>query len=297
MTRRGLLAAGTATVLAGCAAPGAPAPTRGRPAFLAEPGVQLWTVNAELQRDFERTLRSVAALGYRRVETAGLHGRTPAQFRAALDAAGLSCDSIHVSIGDLESDLEARMDEAVQLGARWVVASAPVPAAPPDPKLDWQVGMGRAMTLADWRRNAELMNRFGGRAAAGDLRFAYHNHAFEFQPVDGVVPWDELLRLTDPGLVKLELDVAWATVGGLDPVAVMRANPGRCELLHLKDVRRTPQGGWTTVEVGAGEVDWPAVFAAAETAGVQAAFVEQEAPFARPVLDSLRTSLAYLRSA
>lgn len=264
-------------------------------------GVQLWSVKAEMERDLPGTLRRLARLGYRRVESAGLHGRGPGAFRRAVDAAGLRCDSAHVSMADLHADPARRIGEVRDAGADWLVCSSPLPARPLAAGMGWMRAMGEAMTADAWTRNAALLNEIAARAAKAGLKLGYHNHAFEFGRYGDRRGFDMLLADTDAALVKFELDVAWAAAGGVDPAALLRAHPGRFAFLHLKDLGRRPPVGrvaddFTTTEVGRGVLDWPGVFAAARAAGVGGAYVEQEAPYTRPVFASLAISRDYLRS-
>lgn len=294
-TRRGFALAASAAALA----PGA---ARAAGGLLPLPlGVQLWTVKAELDREFDGTLKRLHALGYGRVEAAGLHGRTPAAFRAAVERAGLKLDSAHHTQAELEADLPGVLAEARTLGLRWLTCSSPTPSRPLAairPGEDWMDQMRRAMTLDDWRRTAAALNRAGAAAAAQGLQLTYHTHAFEFARYEGVVGFEELIRLSDPRLVEVELDIGWVVAGGRDPVATLRGLRGRTPLIHIKDLKARPTPGvpddYTTVAIGRGVIDWPAVFAAARAAGVQGGYVEQEAPFMRPVFDSLADSARHL---
>jgi sugar phosphate isomerase/epimerase len=265
------------------------------------PGLQLWTVKEELARDFEGTLRALGRMGYRRVEAAGWHGRSPSQFRAALRSAGLDCVAAHHNLADLIKDIDGRLAFARDVGAKYVVASSPAPSRALDPNKPWSRAMAEAMTLADWRSNAEAMERIGRRARAMGLRFGYHNHSAEFLNYGGRLPMDEIVRLTDPANVIIELDIGWVAGAGYDPVETIARYVPRIHLLHIKDLatkERVPGrivADETTTPIGQGSVDWPAVFGALRRAPVHSWFVEIEAPFAKPPLQALAESLAYLR--
>jgi sugar phosphate isomerase/epimerase len=159
-----------------------------------------------------------------------------------------------------------------------------------------------AMTLDDWRRNADAMNRIGARARAMGLRFGYHNHPAEFLTIGGVFVFAELLRLTDPALVTFELDLGWVAGAGYDPTKVLADHGSRIELLHVKDIAardRTPGrivADLNTTPIGAGSIDWASVFAAADKAQVRSWFIEQEPPFTTSPLVGLQQSLAYLKT-
>jgi len=266
-----------------------------------EPGVQLWAARDDLTRDFAGTLRALSEMGYRRVEAAGWQERSAADFRAAVTDAGLDCVSGHYSLGDLMEGTEAKLDFAREVGVRFCVASSPAPSRAMEQGKPWAVAMAEAMTLADWRSNAEAMNRMGALARERGLRFAYHNHAAEFLDYEGVVAFHEIERLTDPALVEFELDIGWVAAAGLDPVHALERHGARTRLLHIKD-QTTPArdpghiaADLRTVPIGQGTIDWPAVFAAAARhAQIDSWFVEQEPPYVQPPLDMLRASLAYL---
>ena len=138
------------------------------------------------------------------------------------------------------------------------------------------------------------------KAREAGLAFCYHNHAFEFQPLEGSTPFQVLMDSTDPKLVALEMDVFWVSVAGHDPVALLGELSGRVALLHVKDkARGTPVVYNESVprnafkEAGNGVIDWPKVLHAASAAGVQHYFVEQDQTPGDP-LESLRQSFAFL---
>jgi sugar phosphate isomerase/epimerase len=266
------------------------------------PGLQLWTVKEELARDFDGTLRALKRIGYQRVEAAGWVGRTPADFRKGVAAAGLDCVSCHFSMRDLIDEHESKLAQARDVGVRYFVASSPASTRPQDPAKSWNIGLAESMTLADWHRNADAMNRIGKSAKAMGMRFGYHNHAAEMLDYEGKGAYDELIRLTDPALVTFELDLGWVAAAGHDPAATIDKHRARIELLHVKDITAKAPGynqispDVASTPVGDGVIDWTPVFAAADRAKIGAWFVEQEPPFVKPALDGLTRSLAYLRT-
>jgi sugar phosphate isomerase/epimerase len=237
-------------------------------------GLQLYTVRTLMERDVEGTLASVAAIGIREVEFAGYFGRRPEALRRTLRDAGLTAPAAHIPYEDIASDWTRVLDEANGVGLRTVVI----------PSIDdrWR------RTLDDWRRVAEQFNRAAEQARAAGLAFAFHNHEVEFQALEGPIPYDVLLESTDPGLVRFELDLYWIRVGGQDPLAYFRRWPGRFPMVHVKD--RTVDG--RMVDVGAGAIDWRAVFAHRSEAGIHHYFIEHDEP-ADP-LASVRASYHYL---
>jgi sugar phosphate isomerase/epimerase len=298
ITRRSFIArAGLLT--AGAMLPSSAASAR---ALRYPPGVQLWTIKEDLARDFDGTLRAVGQLGYRRVEAAGWHGRTARQFRDSVRAAGLDVVSAHHGLKDLIADTEGRLGFARDVGVEYIVASSPAPSRPMDGSKPWSHAVAEAMTLADWRSNAEAMDRIGRRAREMGMRFAYHNHSAEFLNYDGFMPMNEIVRLTDPAHVAIELDLGWVAGAGQDPARMLEAYARRTHLLHVKDLatsERVPGqivSDERTTPIGQGTIDWPAVFRAAAKAPIHSYFVEQEAPFTEPPLQALAKSIAYVRN-
>lgn len=269
-------------------------------------GIQLYTLGELTRTDLEGTLRQVAAIGYKTVETAGYIGRTPQQLRAAFDAAGLSCTSAHVGLRagtpeepGLLGDIDRLADHMKILGATDVVA--PSMAAPADIAARGITGMARvaaAMTESHWQRMGADLNAIGAKLKAHGLGFGYHNHNPEFVRVGDRTGWDILIGSTDPKLVTFELDIGWAASAGQDPVEVFARHAGRYRLAHVKDVKASTQANVESrmdpTEVGSGRLDWAKILPAAHRAGVRKFFVEQEPPFAFPRLESAAKGYSFL---
>ena len=265
-------------------------------------GLELYTVNAEMTKDLDGTLRQVAAIGYRHVELPGFYGRGVRELRESLNSAGLTCESAMFPVQsehgerNLIDNLPECIELAKELGLKYIVCPvARVPGyAAPGFNMDAALG---ALTLDDFKRNGELFNRIGEQTRKAGIQFAYHNHNYEFRQFNGVTGYDELLRVTDAQLVAMEMDCGWVKAAGQDPVRYLTRYPGRFHLLHIKDLKAdspNTSGKMTSVEVGRGIVDWKSVFKAAQAAGVKATFVEQEPPFVRPALESAKMSYEYL---
>src|SRR3990172_2530131 len=184
------------------------------PSPLSPLGVQLYTVRREAERDLDGTLARLARIGYREVEFWNYYGRTPAQVAHLLTRHGLTSPSVHVGLESLEGDAAAAtLDAAREIGHRYLVVA-------------WTPTQWRR-TLDDWRRLAERFNRAGERCRASGLEFGYHNHDFEFTPLEGAVPFDLLCEATDPALVRLQVDLYWMLAGGGGPVPVLRRRARR----------------------------------------------------------------------
>jgi len=181
-------------------------------------GLQLYSVRELLPKDYDGTLRQLGALGYREVEAAGFFGHTPGEVKQAMDHAGLNCVSAHYPLRDLLPKVNEVIQFGKDLGLRYIVCASPWLKDPSRVKDPGSRAARDAMTLEDWRWNAEQFNRIGELVNAAGIRFAYHNHTAEFSSENGVVFYDELLRTTDPTKVTMEIDCGWVVVGGKNPV-------------------------------------------------------------------------------
>jgi sugar phosphate isomerase/epimerase len=256
-------------------------------------GMQLYTVRDAMAKDVDGTLAKVAAIGYREVEFAGYFDKKPQEIRAMLDRHGLTAPSTHIGYDLLGDKFQQVIDDSLTIGHRFIV----------NPWIDESI---RNQPGA-WQRAAEAFNKAGEAAKKAGLQFAYHNHHFEFVPtVEGRTPMDVLLTSCDPALVKIELDLCWASAAGQDPVALFQKHPGRFPLVHLKDLEKIPPGAaqWKTAppietllpdvtDVGSGVIDWKRILSHASEAGIQHSFVEHDQPAAP--FQSLEASYKYVQ--
>jgi sugar phosphate isomerase/epimerase len=277
-------------------------------------GLQLYTVGQEMDSDPAGTLRAVAAAGYKHVELSPLAKTSAKDLKKALDDVGLKNPSGHYLLPDLISNLPQKIDFAHQFGQEFMVVTVPWVADAslfkPDPQLGEMgvfIAVINGLTLDDWKWNAEQFNKVGEQIKKAGLQLAYHNHNFEWRSYGGVTGYDEFLRLTDSGLVKLELDCGWAAVAGQDPVAYLTKYPERYSLLHIKDFRKgfTPRttllgqgpGAPVPTELGRGAIEYGRIFAAARKARIRALFVEQEPPFTEmPALEAIKVDYEYMKN-
>ena len=248
--------------------------SRGGGRRVERPGLQLYTLREAMAEDFEGTLARVAELGFREMEFAGYFGRDAATVRETLDRNGLVSPATHIPLEAVREDLAAQIDFAAALGQQYIVV----------PFLS-----ANERSLDDYRRLAETLNRAGEQCRGAGLKMGYHNHDFEFESTGGRIPYDLLLEETEAELVDMELDLFWIVHAGLDPLTYFAAHPGRFSMLHVKD--RDADG--TMVDVGSGEIDFAAIFAARETAGIQHYFVEHDNP--GDGFDSVANSIGHLR--
>ena len=253
-------------------------------------GVQLYTVRDLMAKDFEGTLAKVAGLGYKEVEFAGYFDHSPQDVKTILGRHGLTSPSTHTDFASLGDGFPKVVEASQTIGHRYIV----------NPWIDEEMRKQPDV----WKRVAATFNRAGEISKKAGIQFAYHNHHFEFVPVDGTMPYDLLLKECDRDLVKMELDLCWITVAGQDPLVYFQRNPGRFPLVHVKGLKQVPAGPAPApfdkaipniTDVGTNDIiDWKRIFAKSEQAGIRHYFVEHDQP-ASP-LDSLGASGRYLRA-
>ena len=236
-------------------------------------GIQLYTVRREMAQDVEGTLATIAGIGYREVEFAGLFGHSARDVRAMLDRHGLVAPSSHVALPDDMSRWPAALDDARTLGQSYIIC----------PSFD-----DRYLTPDGIKQIAARFNVAGEAAKKAGLQFGFHNHDAIFKAADGKVLYDLLLAQCDPTLVVFEIDVYWMVTGGADPLHYLAQYPGRFPMIHAKD--RAPDGKMT--DVGSGTLDWPKLLRAFERQGLKHTFVENDE--AKDPYASARASFAYL---
>lgn len=293
--RRAFLAAGVAAMTAGSASAAQPFFKR----HGLQVGIQLYTLAPEAAKDLDGTLKAIGGIGYKAVELHSLFGKTGAQMRASLDAAGLTCTSIHVQgRGQLDGDLGKLAENLTAIGVENAVM--PSPYIP-----DRLVGKGlrevlTQLTADDWKMNADFLSEKAAVLAKSGIKVGYHNHNFEFAPLGDTNGLEILIRRTDPKLVTFELDVGWVAAAGVDPAAFFGKHKGRFSLMHVKDIKADTQSNFELkmdpTEIGSGKLPWKTLLPAAYAAGVRGFYVEQEPPFARPRIEAAKISHDYLAS-
>ena len=257
-------------------------------------GLQLYSVREPLAKDYAGTLRQVAAAGYREVEAAGYFSQTAKQVRGAMQSTGLRCVSAHYAYDDLAHDLERTLAFNHEVGVEYLICSFPgLKDRSRLADLSY-ANRVRSFNLEDYRWNADRFNELGAKVKGAGMKFGYHNHTMEFASQQGVVPLDELLRLTDPALVTLELDCGWVVVGGASPEDYLRRYPERISMLHVKDFQKSAGGAPRAAELGRGTLDYKAILAAVRPGSLRHTFVEQE-DFSIPIFDALKIDTDYMR--
>jgi len=262
-------------------------------------GLQLFTFFTTIDNDVQGTLQKIADVGYKEMESAfsklsGYYGMKPKAFASLLNNMGMTWKSHHVlgapfklpkgykmpldasgkpmtipPMRNLRDNMQELVDEVAEGGVEYLVC-ANTPTG----------------TLDEIKSSVEVLNRTDEACKKAGIVFAYHNHDMEFHEVEGKIPYDILLS---DATMKMELDLAWATKGGKDPVALFQQHPGRFPLWHVKDLDATHE---KILPVGSGTIDFRRIFDAASVAGMKHFFVEHDMP--QDAMASIRASYAYL---
>lgn len=260
-------------------------------------GYQLYTVREALTGadSIAATLRATREMGYEKVESfgymnGGFLGLTTTDFNKAITDAELTSPSGHYMPTELASEtigtidpasIDAFLDAAEALGQKWVV-------------IPW---MNEA-----WRNKEgydhliEYLIQLGEAAAQRGMVAGWHNHDFEFAPLEPSQPgspfaYEYLLNALEGSNVIFEMDIHWVAFAGQNPAEWMAHYPGRFPLWHVKDFAADTA---TQVPVGQGVLDWAEVFAMAETAGLQHYFIEQDFCAADKAVQCLEESIAWV---
>jgi len=247
-------------------------------------GLQLYTLRDVIMQDVKGTLSAVAAMGYNEVETFGynngnLFGMLVAEFRKYMDGLGVNIVSGHYGIDQAATNWEKCCEDAKLMGQSFVVV----------PWLEKKY----YSSLSELHKTCDVLNRAGEIANKYKLRMGYHNHAFEFDQVEGKVMFDVMLEKLDPKLVMIEMDIYWVVRAGQDPAKYFEKHPGRFQLWHVKDMDKTDPT--RNADVGTGSIDFTKLFAKAKQAGLKKFFVEQESYPSTP-LESTKKSIDYLKT-
>ena len=265
-------------------------------------GLQLFTLFNVIDEDVTGSLKKVANIGYKEIESAfskkgGYYGMKSKEFAALLKDMGMSWKSHHVlgapfklppgtklptgadgkpisipPMRNLSDNMQELVDEAAEGGIPYLVcANTPIG------------------DLNEIKKSIEVLNKTAESCKKAGINFAYHNHDAEFKAVEGQIPYDMFLSETNPDTMKMELDLCWVTKAGVDPVELFKKHPGHFHLWHVKDIDKNLAG---PQPVGAGIIDFKRIFANAEVAGMKHFFVEHDMP-ADPFA-SITSSYSYL---
>jgi len=275
-------------------------------------GIQAYTLGNLMTTDTKGALQKLAAIGYTQLESAGsqkgnFYGYTPKEFSAMVKDAGLHWRSAHVGgapftieqvmkmaktaadsariqkmmegfknrpkTANLKENYQQLADQAAEGGLSYLVCSS-IPVS----------------TMDEIKTAVDVFSKAGEACKKNGVQFAYHNHVTEFDQIEGNRPFDYILNNTDKDLVKMELDLAWATKAKQDPIELFKLHPGRYPLWHAKDLDKV---NMAPAEVGSGVVDFKRIFDNAKLSGMKYFFVEQDG--APQPLQNVENSYNYLK--
>jgi sugar phosphate isomerase/epimerase len=229
-----------------------------------KPGLQVYSVRNQLKEDFEGTMEYVANVGYKHIEGYGLGTDgmfldkiTPSHYAQVIIDLGMEFKATHCSYTPHDK-AQKMIDAARETGMEYMI----VPSTPEDLR----------NTADQWKSVAENYNKIGEMCNNVGMKFGYHNHAFEFEEVEGIIPLELLIESTEADLVHFEADLFWVTKGGYDPMQLLKKYPGRIPLFHVKDA--TPGLEGTTV--GDGIIDFESLFNAGRADVLEYYFIEDE---------------------
>lgn len=252
-------------------------------------GIQLYTIRDAMAENALEALKKVSEIGYKYLELAGysegkFYGYTPAEFKKIVADLGMEVLSSHTQveaavIGMDKAKLTA--DAHAQLGVKYCV-------------MPWIEEKDR--NIEQYKKIVADCNEMGRVMKDAGIQFGYHNHNFEFLPMDGIVPYyDIFLKEMDADLVTMELDLFWASKAGQDPIEMFRKYPGRFQLFHMKDMKTKQEPFYDVVKddicsVGEGVIDFKAILAAGETAGMKYILVEDDNQGNGKAFEGIKTS-------
>ncbi len=249
-------------------------------------GLETFTVRDAFARDPVRTLEQVAAIGYKEIEF--IPTIKPALLKSCLRNTGLTAPSAYLDAPQTLDGWKKIVENAKEYEVRYAIVGD-------NPRLDSEA----------WKRRAEFYNQCGTVAQDAGMQFCYHAHYNEYANVDGTSGYDIMLTRCDARLLKMEMDLFWATYAGADPLQYWRRYPGRFPLLHIKDLSRnvvvnphedpTPNGPNPFAPVGMGKIDWARIFAHVGEAGTKHIFVEQDR-CDMPPMEAIKISFDYLKT-
>lgn len=240
-------------------------------------GVQLYTFRKELQDDVLGTLKKIASLGIKQIESArsakgNYYGLTPKEMKQICSDLGMTLRSGHIHV---DKDFSKTINEAAEAGQEYVICST-MPT--------------RGQTVDNYKKVADSFNKTGEECRKLNLKFGYHNHEYEFESENGNVLYDVLLKNTDPALVHMELDLGWVIVTGKNPIDYFKNFKGRFPLWHLKDMNMTKK---ESTEFGKGGLDIVQMLKHGKASGMKYFFVEQEEYTSTP-FESMKENMDYL---
>jgi sugar phosphate isomerase/epimerase len=240
-------------------------------------GVQVYSVRTLAEKDLAGTLAKIAKMGYDGVEFAGYYGHSAQDIRKMLDDNGLVCCGSHTPMEDLsDQKLAATLEFNKTLGNKYVI----VPWLAPN----------EANPKEGWLTYAKRFNELAEKLKPQGMRIGYHNHAHDFQPLDGTTGWDLLFSNTSKDVI-MQLDTGNAMDGGADPLPYLRRYPGRAVTIHLKEFSATNKNAI----LGEGDIKWTDLFKLCHTVGGTKWYIIEEEKDVYPPLTAIEKCLQNLK--
>lgn len=269
----GLALTGISSQLAGCKTVSNVITGKPADAF----GLQLYTLRDVMPQDPKGTLRQVASFGYKQLEgyegPQGMFwGMTNKEYDRYVTDLGMKMVSSHC---DMNKNFEQKADEAAAIGMKYLIC----PYLGPNQSLDF------------YKKAAERFNECGAICAQRGLKFAYHNHDYSFKPVEGQLPQDVMMQMTNKDTVDYEMDIYWVVAAGQDPVAWFKKYPNRFRLCHIKDKK-----GTESTTLGTGTIDFSPILKGGTENGLQYYIVEQEAYAGTTPVNAVQDNATYMKN-
>ena len=257
------------------------------PSFKGPLGLQMYSLRFHTATNAMARIDKARELGFRSIEGGAPRGMPAPEFVRALEQRGVKLVSTGADYSRLKSDPDSAVAQAKALGAKYVMCS-------------WIPHDKGKFSEKNAREAAQVFNAAGEKFRNAGITFTYHCHGYEFQPHGDGTLFDLIVQETKPEFVSFEIDVFWAAQGGADPAKLIRKHGSRFKLMHVKDLRKGAAINSTgaapdedSVAVGEGQIDWRAVLKAAQAAGVEYYFIEDEA---KNAVEQIPQSLRYLES-
>ena len=240
-----------------------------------EIGLQLYTIRDAINADLEGSLKKVADLGYKTVELAGyadgkFYGKQPKEFKKMVNDLGMKIISSHTQVeaaGITMDNAKIMADAHAEMGVKYCIQ-------PWVNEEDRNIETYKRM-IAEWNKVGAIMKKVG-------IQFGYHNHNFEFENIDGIVPYYDLfMKEMDADLITMEIDFFWVSKAGQDPVKMFKKYPGRFQLFHMKDMKTKQEPFYNVFKedvcsVGEGVIDFKRILKTKKLAGMKYMFVEDD---------------------
>lgn len=247
-------------------------------------GIQLYSVKENMAEDPVTTIKAMASFGYTQLEGfdggKGIFwGMSHTAFKSLMDDLGLDFIASHANTFQ---NLEEQAEKAGAIGMKYLICP-------------W---VGQQKSMDDYKRLADEFNKQGEICKQHGLRFAYHNHGYTFDELEGQIPQDYLMQNTDPDLVDFEMDTYWVYTAGKDPISYIKKYPNRFVLCHVKDKSgdlpfEEPNG---STLIGKGIMDFPSILRTGMDNGMKYFIVEQERFDGTDPLEAAKANAAYMKN-